>query len=228
MWRRVTHFTYVYRNVTIKPPLVAFQQRYSNGTKLYLTEDGQFEEGMPTFEEILEEILAWKHASADPHWSRYVDLCHPCELDFDFIGKVETLESDGKIILSHLVRMEVEKNDILLFNRKSNLDTHNAAFSNIKKLSSAVVQRLYRKYEVDFQLFGYSFHNPNTRSDSTKNNMLCTIDSSQGDCCWSDIWLFISNTYDGFLPLRFCLSENIKGNSEHLILFQIACIMTAA
>ncbi len=59
-----------------------------------------------TFREFSLYILGlWaqhKLVSGDGHWMRYEDLCQPCAIQYDYIGKYETLEQDAEHILSRL------------------------------------------------------------------------------------------------------------------------------
>lgn len=48
--------------------------------------------------------------SHNRHWQRYEDICHPCAIRYDFIGKYEILDQDTAYIrkrlnLTHLVRL---------------------------------------------------------------------------------------------------------------------------
>ena len=33
------------------------------------------------------------------HWRQYEKLCHPCVINYDFIGRLETLENDAPLLL---------------------------------------------------------------------------------------------------------------------------------
>jgi hypothetical protein len=33
------------------------------------------------------------------HWKRYVDLCGICSFDWDFVGKLETVNEDSQFVL---------------------------------------------------------------------------------------------------------------------------------
>ena len=35
----------------------------------------------------------------NPHWRQYEDLCHPCFINYDFIGHLETLREDAPLVL---------------------------------------------------------------------------------------------------------------------------------
>ncbi|KAH6938872.1 hypothetical protein HPB50_014051 [Hyalomma asiaticum] len=54
----------------------------------------------PTFSEFVEFVLATTAESSDDHWSPYYAQCHPCLLDYDFVGKLETADRDFPLFFS--------------------------------------------------------------------------------------------------------------------------------
>jgi len=36
----------------------------------------------------------------DHHWMTYQRLCHPCHIRYDFIAKLETMQTDARVLLS--------------------------------------------------------------------------------------------------------------------------------
>lgn len=77
-------------------------------------------------------------------------LCHPCQVKYDFIGKLETLETDAEHLLKLL------KVDNLHF--PSGARNRTAASWErdwFAKIPIAMRRELYKLYEPDFELFGY-------------------------------------------------------------------------
>ncbi|KAM9836068.1 carbohydrate sulfotransferase 10-like isoform 2-T2 [Aulostomus maculatus] len=87
------------------------------------------------------------------HWVTYVELCAPCEINYDVIGHHETLEQDAPHILraagiDKLVSYPAIPPGITRYN-KTKVQSY---FSGISKED---IRRLYARYQGDFELFGY-------------------------------------------------------------------------
>ncbi|XP_029460653.1 carbohydrate sulfotransferase 10 [Rhinatrema bivittatum] len=87
------------------------------------------------------------------HWVTYVELCAPCELNYNVIGHHETLEDDAPYILKEagidrLVSYPIIPPGITLYN-KTKVEHY---FSAVAKRD---IRRLYTRFEGDFKLFGY-------------------------------------------------------------------------
>lgn len=78
-------------------------------------------------------------------------LCHPCQVKYDFIGRLETLETDAEQLLKllevdHLVRFP------------SGARNRTAASWErdwFAQIPITMRRELYKLYEPDFELFGY-------------------------------------------------------------------------
>ncbi|XP_033099418.1 carbohydrate sulfotransferase 11-like [Anneissia japonica] len=89
----------------------------------------------------------------DDHWEEIYRLCSPCKVEYDFIGKLETISDDAKYILKSL-----NVDDKVSYPARANSHPTNSTqeFDNYYgKLDSSILQRLWEIYELDFKLFGY-------------------------------------------------------------------------
>lgn len=109
-----------------------------------------------TFEEFVAYLLDPKTTKRRPfnaHWRQYYDLCQPCLVHYDLIGKYETLNDDADLALTQIgVRRALAfptANPRRV--RTSDLLAHK--FANI---SAANIHQLWRLYSNDFSLFGYT------------------------------------------------------------------------
>ncbi|XDV14685.1 hypothetical protein PO909_014898 [Leuciscus waleckii] len=85
------------------------------------------------------------------HWQQMYRLCHPCQIDYDFVGKLETLDEDTE----HLLRILGLDNQIHFppgYRNRTAVNWERDWFANI---SVADRRKLYNLYEADFRLFGY-------------------------------------------------------------------------
>ncbi|XP_026773358.2 carbohydrate sulfotransferase 12-like [Pangasianodon hypophthalmus] len=112
---------------------------------------------IPSFYNFIQFILslqAKKDAFFDEHWQQINHLCHPCLIEYDFIGKMETIEEDA----AQLLRMFHVDNIVDLrpwINSKTEPSAIKTWFSNIPVEWR---RKLYKIYEADFRLFGYKNH----------------------------------------------------------------------
>jgi len=85
------------------------------------------------------------------HWTRYFDICRVCDVNWNFVGKVESIVEDAAYMLKEVnLSSTVE----YPYYRKAT-DT-----SMIKKYFTGMtkegMERLYQTFKLDFDLFQYS------------------------------------------------------------------------
>ncbi|XP_041640284.1 carbohydrate sulfotransferase 12-like isoform X1 [Cheilinus undulatus] len=108
----------------------------------------------PTFQQFITYLLdpeTEKESIFNEHWRQVYRLCHPCQVKYDFIGRLETLESDAENLLKLL-----EVDHLLHF--PSGARNRTAASWErdwFKQIPSSMRRELYKLYEPDFELFGY-------------------------------------------------------------------------
>ncbi|KAH6925504.1 hypothetical protein HPB50_006196 [Hyalomma asiaticum] len=112
----------------------------------------------PTFSEFVDFVLGTTGENCDDHWTPYYARCHPCLLDYDFVGKLETADRDFPLFFSLAGiagKVEVHRHD----NSRQNVtgvDVTDAKYY-FNQLSFDQIMRLYAWYFYDFELFGYDF-----------------------------------------------------------------------
>ena len=84
------------------------------------------------------------------HWERYYDLCHPCAVDVDYVGKVEHMDIDTLFVLN---KMNITGESIGEKHKKDH-KYYSAYFDDI---SSNDMEALLNVYKNDFILFKYFF-----------------------------------------------------------------------
>ncbi|MPC39865.1 Carbohydrate sulfotransferase 11 [Portunus trituberculatus] len=88
--------------------------------------------------------------SLNEHWAPYFDLCHPCTIRYDNIGKYETLEEDAEFILR-----KIGARPNLHFPPIVNSRTASLVDDYLASLTPDMSRKLYDLYEPDFTLFQY-------------------------------------------------------------------------
>lgn len=125
---------------------VGKQQKYRTGAKWI---------EFTKYVNYLEDRFPEKH---NHHWNKIIDECYPCSIDYDIIAKVETMEYDVAPILS---RLNVTEFPSLNVRRHDDQNKESFAGSkvlgNYNRLTPKLIHSLQQMYEVDMDLFGYSF-----------------------------------------------------------------------
>ncbi|PIK57814.1 putative carbohydrate sulfotransferase 11 isoform X2 [Apostichopus japonicus] len=111
-----------------------------------------------TFHEYVEYVSDPQNNLLDPaeeHWIEMFRLSHPCAINFDFIGRVETLDRDTNFVLRNIIGISPKK---ILFRNSTN-PTNSSDGRLLQKYFSDVprkdVRALYQRFAPDFKLFGY-------------------------------------------------------------------------
>ena len=122
-----------------------FLQNSSNSD--YLGHDVQFEE----FVRYIIDPRTVAHSAYNEHWRPMANLCLPCQINYDIIGKYETLEEDAKYVLD-----KVKLSKKVKFPRSDRpSSTGNLLNQYLSRLTRDQLLRLYHVYELDFRLFDY-------------------------------------------------------------------------
>ncbi|KAJ8026974.1 Carbohydrate sulfotransferase 11 [Holothuria leucospilota] len=92
----------------------------------------------------------------DEHWNPIYQLCRPCDVQYDFIGRMENLERDSEYVLKHVIDSDLKLNlhNSTNFTNSSSADIVRQYYSQIPVQT---VMQLYKKYRPDFELFSYPF-----------------------------------------------------------------------
>ncbi|XP_013394955.1 carbohydrate sulfotransferase 11 isoform X2 [Lingula anatina] len=109
-----------------------------------------------TFQEFINYLLdetktKWGKKNIDIHWRTYDNLCHPCSIDYDVIGKYETLETDSNNILD-MIGSQIRYPS---FNKSSKTATFMDKY--YKQLSPGIVQKIWELYRRDAEIYGYDY-----------------------------------------------------------------------
>lgn len=105
-----------------------------------------------TFEEFLRYVVST--GTSDPpqqnqHWATYQNLCQPCFVKYDHIGKLETLAEDSEIILKI---MGLPRNALPLLHVQSSA----APQDYFRPVRTKFYHRAVELYAIDLEMFGYN------------------------------------------------------------------------
>ncbi|MED6282060.1 Carbohydrate sulfotransferase 11 [Characodon lateralis] len=105
------------------------------------------------FIDYLVDPATQRDGPLNEHWQTVYQLCHPCHIHYDMVGKYETLEEDANYIL-RLVGV----GDSLHFPSyaKSTRTTDAMTAQFFSNISTPQQVQLYKLYKMDFLMFNYS------------------------------------------------------------------------
>ncbi len=120
--------------------------------------DGVLENGeiSLSFKQFLQLVAAgYGREFENFHWESQFDNCYPCNTTYDYILKLETLESDfGRV--SNLFLNPGQKTVTLPYLNEKRSEEKLSVVSDIfQQLDEDLVRDLMNVYKADFQLFGY-------------------------------------------------------------------------
>ncbi|KAM5236570.1 carbohydrate sulfotransferase 8 isoform 2-T2 [Ctenodactylus gundi] len=110
------------------------------------------------FPEFVQYLLdVHRPVGMDIHWDHVSRLCSPCLIDYDFVGKFESLEDDANFFLS-LVRAPRNLTFPRFKDRHSQEARTTARITRryFAQLSALQRQRTYDFYYMDYLMFNYS------------------------------------------------------------------------
>ncbi|XP_022084669.1 carbohydrate sulfotransferase 11-like isoform X2 [Acanthaster planci] len=113
------------------------------------------QEGNLTFREFV-RYVSNRSAMANKHWTSMVHRCRPCQINYTFVGKIETIKADSRALF------KLAKIDKLVSfpdaggSSPTNSSTSKIIASYFAELSSTDINRLHKRYQWDFRIFGYN------------------------------------------------------------------------
>ncbi|XP_068686815.1 carbohydrate sulfotransferase 11-like isoform X2 [Montipora foliosa] len=103
-----------------------------------------------TFPEFTKYVVKTQHL--DEHWSPIDQLCHPCAINYDFIGHYESLSQDA----SYLVKL-AGIDDRVSFPPVHPSNTTAELLQYYSHIPKGRISELAQIYQSDIGMFGYSF-----------------------------------------------------------------------
>ncbi|KAM9345950.1 carbohydrate sulfotransferase 12-like [Symphorus nematophorus] len=130
-------------------------RRYANQPTPPASVDEAFGVGIhPSFSHFIQYLLdpqTEKEMPFNEHWRQVYRLCHPCQIQYDFVGHLETAEEDAE----HLLRQLRVDNVVEFPTSHRNLTASSWEADWFSTVPVEARRELYKLYEPDFRLFGY-------------------------------------------------------------------------
>ena len=103
------------------------------------------------FDRLVKYITLSDPVEYDEHWSLYDDVCSPCSIKYDYIGKVETMATDAPHIIRRLNITGIQLPSFHVHHKR------NSSYLNYyNSVESGDIYKLMEIYSKDFDLFGYA------------------------------------------------------------------------
>ncbi|XP_061829978.2 carbohydrate sulfotransferase 12 [Nerophis lumbriciformis] len=109
----------------------------------------------PSFSHFIQYLLdpqTEKDMPFNEHWRQVYRLCHPCQIQYDFVGHLETAEEDAE----HLLRQLRVDNVVEFPSSHRNLTASSWETDWFSTVPLEARRELYKLYEPDFRLFGFN------------------------------------------------------------------------
>lgn len=108
------------------------------------------------FHEFLQYLVdPVRREPLNEHWAKYYKLCHPCFVNYDFVGKYDTINSDASHVLKSL-----HVDHLIKFPARSASYRYSRTFTRLsdyyKDIPPQLLRRVYKSYQPDFVLFNFS------------------------------------------------------------------------
>jgi len=104
-----------------------------------------------TLDEFVRFIVDSLRVQTDVHWTPQYQLCQPCSVAYDFIGRYETLWTDADYVLRML---GIDKHvRFPRWTRNRTTDPYDSAFAGV---TTEYMKRLRQLYSQDYEFFGYT------------------------------------------------------------------------
>nr|XP_057906110.1 carbohydrate sulfotransferase 12 [Doryrhamphus excisus] len=108
----------------------------------------------PSFSQFIQYLLdpqTEKEMPFNEHWRQVYRLCHPCQIQYDFVGHLESVEEDA----AHLLRLLRVDNVVEFPTSHGNTTSSSSEAHWFNTVPRESLRELYKLYEPDFRLFGY-------------------------------------------------------------------------
>ncbi|RUS75971.1 hypothetical protein EGW08_016278 [Elysia chlorotica] len=110
-----------------------------------------------TFEEFVTYLVDdRRRVIMNEHWELFHKLCHPCIIDYDFVGHLERIDDDSQFILDSNNLSDRIKVPSRIDSKYSLRDTNSYMQEYYSELPPYAVAQIYRMYQADFILFNYT------------------------------------------------------------------------
>lgn len=144
-----------YRNKFLKPPSSSFEYLSRKLVKVYRTNTTQ--RGGVTFEEFIKYLVdPARIVPTNSHWQPFYELCRPCEMKYDFVGKLSSFNEDTRYILETNNLQKLVEFPRMPDSSHTMHKTDTLLRSYYSAIPKELLQKLYNVYYPDYVLFDFT------------------------------------------------------------------------
>eukprot|EP00079_Xenopus_tropicalis_P029108 XP_012824242.1 PREDICTED: carbohydrate sulfotransferase 9-like [Xenopus tropicalis] len=116
---------------------------------------GDFEEKI-SFEEFVSFIVLENPNQRDIHWMPMVELCDPCNIHYDILGKYKTIKQDAAYVLRSIRAPKHLKYSDTKHHPNESRTNNLITTKYLRSLPRKLLQKLINIYRLDFSMFEYN------------------------------------------------------------------------
>lgn len=109
-----------------------------------------------SFQEFVNFIIAKPPNTLDIHWKPMFLLCDPCNIDYDILGKYETVGIDSEHVLKVIGAPESLHYPNLKRYGSEKRTNGDITLEYLRQLNSEQIEKITKLYQMDFFLFNYT------------------------------------------------------------------------
>ena len=114
--------------------------------------DSSSRQTVPTFAEFISHIIQ-TDMKDDRHWTRYGSLCHPCEINYDVIGRYETFADDINYLMK---KLNITGYTFPKRNQDNKVKTSNVVHQYYSTVPKEQLYQLWLMVKDEYYLYNYS------------------------------------------------------------------------
>ncbi|XP_040267609.1 carbohydrate sulfotransferase 9-like [Bufo bufo] len=111
-----------------------------------------------TFDQFACFIVQENPSYRDTHWKPMNELCDPCKIQYDIIGKFETLAEDANLVLRTIGASQNLKYPTIKHHSSESRTSEDISKHYLEMLPPVLFRKLMKIYGLDFSMFEYSFY----------------------------------------------------------------------
>ncbi|XP_018416313.1 PREDICTED: carbohydrate sulfotransferase 9-like [Nanorana parkeri] len=126
--------------------------------------------GPITFQQFVSFIVVENPSHRDTHWKPMFQLCDPCRIQYDVIGKFESMTQDAEFVLKTIKAPKDMRYPSLKHHANDSRTNGDITEQYLKTLPHDLYRRLLNVYSVDFSMFDYGYYDDLGAQTTTNNN----------------------------------------------------------
>lgn len=105
-----------------------------------------------TLTKFIHYVLSQDDRTRNEHWQTYGNLCHPCAINYDFIGHFENLQREAPYVIK-----KTGLDGIIAFPPIKSLNTSEKVLKRYSELPRHMILQLGNAFQNDLEMFNYAF-----------------------------------------------------------------------